>query len=85
MEIKDLKDLEVLQNALSNYVKETEVLLQGMKEMPPVFVDGIREHVDRAKVMLENTKQEFNNTLNQKIKDKIENGEVIEIKPGDIN
>lgn len=81
MEIKELKDLEILKNALENYIKNSDESVEVMKKsnMPQSMVEGFEKNFERSKELLDEVTKEFYGTVDNKVKEKFKNGDVVEV------
>ncbi|MGY5241220.1 hypothetical protein [Clostridium tertium] len=86
MIINNLKDLQIMKNALQNYITNGEKALEeGEKDNISQFImDIINDGVIGAKRLLEDVDKEFMGSAYKKAKDLIDKGEVHEFTVNEI-
>ncbi|MDF2855504.1 MAG: hypothetical protein K0Q87_1355 [Neobacillus sp.] len=86
MEIKELKDLEVIKNALENYISGTENNINSLSSETgsELMISTLQEQVNRGKHLLKEITDQFANSLKEKAKQALDNEEIVPISQEDL-
>ncbi|KIS21556.1 hypothetical protein [Clostridium botulinum] len=78
MIIDNLKDLEIIKNALENYITNGKKALREAKEanLNPILIDIINDGIVGAEILLKDAEKEHMNGTYKKARNLIDNGEV---------
>ncbi len=73
MIINKLHDLEVVKNALDNYVSNGEKMISSIKTLktPEIIIEDVEKNIIRGKELLIEVENEFKIALNEKVKENI--------------
>lgn len=81
MKINEIKDLELIKNALENYIPNAErtVKILNNSNLPQSIIETTEYNIRRGKELIEELNNEIFGAVKEKVESKIDNGEVIEV------